>query len=284
MKAPGFEWGKADYARQLQRSSFAAGAWLLEPQARADLRVFYAYCRAIDDCADEFSPAQARIYLGQWSKALGAAFKSRQRKARQGQHPQLLADLAEMCGRRGLPLSLLRELLLGALSDARPRVRFETRSQLELYMRRVAGSVGEACLPLFGLDRKAAKAYADALGLAFQYINVVRDAAEDAGKGRLYFALADLKRHGISPAQALAGQGMQPLLAEYGQRARQALELASRLSQALPRKGLRPSRMMRVVYSDLLDRMEKDGYQVFSKRYRASKRAKLGALISGLLS
>ncbi len=281
MKVPGFDWGQADYARQLRRSSFAAGAWLLSVRARADLRIFYAYCRAIDDCADEFAPAQAKKFLKQWSQALDAAFKYPQRTDRL---PQLVTDLAEMCRRRELPLSLLRELIQGALSDAKAQVRFKTRADLEVYMRRVAGSVGEACLPLFGLNRKKAKVYADALGLAFQYINIVRDAAEDAGRGRLYFALSDLKRHKLQAAHALTGLGMQPLLAEYGERARLALEKADQHSHALPSAGLRPSRMMRVVYADILNRMQKDGYQVFEKRYRASRRAKLGALISGLLA
>ncbi|HXC63986.1 MAG TPA: squalene/phytoene synthase family protein, partial [bacterium] len=54
------------------RSSFGPGAWLLDRQARADLAVYYAYCRAIDDCADEFAPAEARRHLAAWRRELEA--------------------------------------------------------------------------------------------------------------------------------------------------------------------------------------------------------------------
>ncbi|MGH7441600.1 MAG: squalene/phytoene synthase family protein, partial [bacterium] len=66
---PGLGAGEA-WAEVLKRSSFGSAALLLEPTRRADLALFYAYCRAIDDCADEFVPREALAHLKRWDAEL----------------------------------------------------------------------------------------------------------------------------------------------------------------------------------------------------------------------
>ena len=122
--------------------------------------------------------------------------------------------------------------------------------------------MGQACLPIFGLELRRGRAYAEALGRAFQLINIVRDAREDAARGRIYFALADLKRHGLSEKAFLAGQGAQALLQDYALRAKAGLAKADQLARSLPASGIRPSRMMRRLYGALLEAMLADGVKV----------------------
>jgi phytoene synthase len=262
------------------RSSFGPGAWLLDRQARADLAVYYAYCRAIDDCADEFAPAEARRHLALWKRELGAIQRGRA-------NSPLGKALAGLCRRRAIPHGLLRDLWQGASVDAQGGHRFARFSQVRAYAYQVAGSVGLACLPIFGLDLERGRAFAVALGEAFQLINIVRDAREDAERGRLYFARADLRLHGVDEKGFLAGQGgtaARALLADYAGRARQALARADSACAALDRRGLRAPRAMRAIYVGLLDVMEADGFQVFAKRYRLNPLRKAMALAQALLA
>jgi phytoene synthase len=266
LKAPGFDWTREDYRRELKRSSFAPGAMLLNKAARLDLEVFYAFCRAVDDSADEFGQSEGRAYLAAWKKAVSG-------KPRPAA-PLLVRDLYELCKRRRIPPRLLHELIAGAQSDLRHKVGFKTRRELMQYCHRVAGVVGQACLPIFGIELKAGAEYAEALGRAFQLINIIRDAEEDARRGRDYFATQDLRQLG----------SRQALVAAYAGLAGQELARADALSQGLPAKGLRPSRLMAALYGELLQVMLKDGLQVYEKRYRLSAAKKMWIVLKSLVS
>lgn len=276
---PGLGKGR-DWGAVLKRSSFGPAALLLDAQARADLALFYAYCRAIDDCADEFKPREAAVHLAHWKGELALLHRGRPAS-------DLGVGLAELCVRRGIPAGLLDDLWQGARSDARARVRIRTWAGVRSYCYQVAGSVGLACLPIFGLDVEGAGAYALALGEAFQLINILRDVREDASLGRLYFALEDLRDHGLGEKEFLAGRGgvrAQRLVHAYAWRARHALRRADQESAALPSKGLRPSRLMRAIYGGLLETMAADGFRVFENRYSLGAWRKRLVVARGLVA
>ena len=269
---------RQDWAAVLRRSSFSAGALGMDSGRRADLALFYAYCRFIDDSADEYPPKEAAQHLARWKAELALLHRGRPASA-------LGKGLAELCTRRGIPAGLLDDLWQGARSDARPRVRHKTWNAVRHYCFQVAGSVGLACLPIFGLDLEQASTYALALGEGFQLINILRDLKEDASKDRLYFALDDLRDHGLDEGSFMRGEGGargERLIYAYAWRARHALHRADREALALPRSGLRPSRLMRGVYGGLLDQMEEDGFRVFERRYSLGAAAKLKAMAWGL--
>jgi phytoene synthase len=269
----GGDWGAA-----LKRSSFSPGALALDRQGRDDLALFYGYCRAIDDCADEYAPQDAARHLALWKAELALLHRGRPASV-------LGLGLAELCARRGIPAGLLDDLWQGARSDARIRVRHKTWAGVRHYCYQVAGSVGLACLPIFGLDLEAASTYGLALGEAFQLINIIRDLKEDAAKDRLYFALEDLAAHGLRAEDFMRGTasaGSQRLIHAYAWRARHALRRADEEARALPRAGLRPSRLMRALYGGLLERMEEDGFRVFERRYSLGAGRKFQALAWGL--
>jgi phytoene/squalene synthetase len=272
----------------LKRSSFGPAALLLDARSKADLALFYAYCRAIDDCADEFSPRQAAVHLDRWKGELGLLAKGRPASA-------LGKGLGELCLRRHIPLGLLEDLWRGARSDARAKVRFGTWEAVRGYCYQVAGSVGLACLPIFGISIvggdsgavAAARAYARALGEAFQVINIVRDLREDASLGRLYFAVEDLKRYGLGEAEFMAGKGgarAERLMHAYAWRARAALRRADEAAALLPAKPLRPPRLMRALYGGVLERMEADGFRVFERRYSLGPWRKAWTVVRGLVA
>lgn len=264
-----------DGAALIRRSSFGPGALFLDAGAREDLGLYYAYCRAIDDCADEYAPAEARRHLARWRRELDALHAGRPASA-------LGRALHGLCLRRGIPAGLLDDLWAGAWADARPKVRFRRRAELRRYCYRVAGSVGVACLPIFGLDLERGTPYALALGEAFQLINILRDVAEDAQRGRLYIPAEDLFFYGLDEREFLAGRGgarAERLLHGYAWRARTCLRRAEQAALGLPEAGLRPSRLMRDLYSRLLEQMAADGLRVLEFRYSLSPATK--ALIVG---
>jgi phytoene synthase len=265
-KVPGFSWTRDDFRRQLKKSTFAPGARFLSFASQRDLEVFYAFCRAVDDSADDYGPAKGRRYLAAWKKALA-------RRPGPGA-PLLVVEVWRLCGERGIPMALLRELIKGAESDLRPKVSFKTRGELLLYCHRVAGVVGQACLPIFGVPLEKGAAYAESLGLAFQLINIVRDAKEDAHHGRCYFAQDDLKRLGSEQAVA----------ALYAKLALDALALSDALAATLPSRPLRPSRLMRALYGELLRTMLADGLRVREKRYRLGNFKKAWIILKSLAS
>lgn len=238
----------------------------LDGPAQEDLRIFYAFCRAIDDSADDFGPQKGREYLRAWSKALA--------RKPDASSPLLVNEVWRLCKERQIPMALLRELIQGAESDLRPHVSFKTRKELMLYCHRVAGVVGQACLPIFGISLKEGSEYAETLGRAFQLINIIRDAKEDAWRQRDYFAQDDLKKFRTREA----------VIAHYAGLAQQSLYAADRLSIGLPAKGLRPSRLMRALYGELLDRMFADNFRVYEKRYRLGKARKAWIILKSLLS
>lgn len=270
--------GSSDWAEVMKQSSFGPGALLLRRQARHDLAVFYAYCRAIDDCADEFEAPEARKHLLRWKDVLG------------GKPAPLAAPLPpalmEVCRRREIPLALLQDLWQGAWADAHPPVRFKTFAQVQGYAYRVAGAVGLACLPIFGVGIKEGREFAVNLGEAFQLINIIRDVAEDAAHGRLYVGLDDLRDHGLDAATFMAGEGgvrAERLFNTYAWRARQAFARAEAGAVGLPRGPLRTPLLMRALYEHLLEVMSADRFQVFKKRYKLRSARKRHIVATALL-
>jgi phytoene synthase len=268
-----------DGGASMGASSFAPGALLLDAQARMDLKIFYAYCRAIDDCADEFAPAIAARHLVKWKAEL--------KTLAGGQPSSVLGKLlAELCRRRAIPISLLEDIHAGALSDAKPKVRFKTYAGVRQYAYHVAGAVGLACLPIFGVPMDQGGRFALALGEGFQLINILRDVKEDAGRQRLYFAQDDLKEYGLDEKEFMAGSGgdrQQRLFYAYAWRARQALALADAEAARLPRRPLRTPLLMRHLYGSLLEEMAKDGFKVHARRYRLGSMKKMGMVAKALV-
>jgi phytoene/squalene synthetase len=264
LSTPGFEWTWDDFRSQLRQSSFAPAMLLMDATARRDLEVYYAFCRAVDDSVDDYGPVQGQQHLQHWEEAINAPPGAAE--------PLLLRELRRLCAERGIPLHLLQELIEGARSDLRPKVEFETRADLFNYCHQVAGVVGQASLRIFGLGAAQGTDYAETLGRAFQLINIVRDAREDAERGRNYFALEDLKACGSPQATADA----------YARMALECLRDSDALSARLPSGPLRPSRLMRALYGGLLDAMLADGLRVFEKRYRLNPLVKIWIILKSL--
>ena len=193
-----------------QAKNFAYGIALLPGDKRRALSAVYALARRIDDIGDGTLPAPDKLAaLAEARAAVTTLAAGSAADAAATGDPVLIA-LHDAASRFHIPLAAFGELIDGCEADVRGD-RYDTFSQLEHYCRCVAGSIGRLSLGVFGSqDQQAAEQLADALGIALQLTNILRDVREDLGNGRVYLPAEDLARFGcalIPPAPGELGEG-----------------------------------------------------------------------------
>lgn len=270
-----------DSAREIVRRSGSNLAYALAVLPRAvqrDMEVFYAFCRVVDDLVDDphLHPEERRAGLDRWRALVEG----------QGQDPRpgLEAEFEDLRRRRSLQREDLLAILDGMEMDLAPRL-FETEGELRHYCHHVAGAVGLVSATIFGCSHPDSRLYAEELGQALQWTNILRDVGEDAERGRLFLPLEFLRRFELSAEDVLSRSPdpirFQRLMRHAGAVARARYNESRAIFASLPsddRAALRSAELMRRIYSAILDEMERDGYRVISKRYRLGKLVMLGEL------
>lgn len=243
-------------------SSFYHAFRFLTPEKRRAITAFYAWCREVDDIADECRDAGvARIKLGWWREEVGRLY------AGNPSHPVAMA-LRDAIGDAGIAQEQLLEIMDGVEMDL-DQTRYADYRQLRLYCHRVAGVVGEVSAQIFGYSDRATLKYAALLGLAFQLTNIIRDVGEDARRGRIYLPLDEMQRHGVSESDLLAGRetdAFRRLMEDQYQRAIANYEQALARLPAADRRSQRPGLVMAAIYRTLLEEIRREGYPVLRQR------------------
>ncbi len=263
-------------------SSFSLGMRILPSERRQAMYAIYAFCREVDDVADDGGPTEVRLAeLERWREEVHRLYDH------QPTRPTTLA-LLEPIRRFGLPREEFLALIDGMEMDARETMRAPTATMLSLYCRRVAGTVGLLSLPVFGATEAEARTFALTLGDALQLTNILRDLAEDAERDRLYLPRETLERHGIDPTLAPAAVLRHPALPavfrELTARARGFYGEANAALRHCNRRRLRPALLMMAIYQAILDHLERYGWNPDQPPPPLSKGAKLWAAFSrGLL-
>ena len=257
-------------------SSFYYAFRFLPPDRRRAITAFYAFCREVDDIADEcHDPMVARTKLFWWRGEIINLY------AGKPSHPVTQA-LAEAIEPFRLPQESFEAVIDGMEMDL-GRVRYPDFKQLNLYCHRVAGVVGEVAALIFGstgtkpLDRATLK-YANKLGLAFQLTNIIRDVGEDARRGRIYLPQDELARFGVSEEDLLHATynaAFQRLMDFQCQRAQDTYDEALALLPDADRKAQRPGLAMAAIYRTLLVEICADGCRVLDRRYALTPLRKL---------
>jgi phytoene synthase len=257
-----------------QAKNFYYSFLLLPPARRRAMCAIYAFMRYCDDLSDD--PGATRAAIDEWRHQTEAALDGRP-----GEHPVWPAFL-DTVARYRIPHAYFREMIDGVASDLEAR-RFETFEELYRYCYQVASVVGLTIIHIFGFRSEEALPLAEKCGVAFQLTNIIRDIAEDAGRGRVYLPLEDLRRFGVSEEQLAAGTGAaRDLLRFQGQRARAYYTQAMPLVD-LVRRASRPSlRALIRIYSALLERIAARDYDVWPARISLSPAEKTGLLVQSL--
>ena len=243
-------------------SSFYYAFRFLPPDRRRAITAFYAFCREVDDIADECrDPQVARAKLAWWREEVVNLY------AGKPSHPVTQA-LAEAIEPFRLPQESFEAVIDGMEMDL-GLVRYPDFKQLNLYCHRVAGVVGEVAAQIFGVADRATLKYANRLGLAFQLTNIIRDVGEDARRGRIYLPQDELAAHGVREADILAARMSESFvrLMEFQyRRAIQTYDEALALLPTVDRKAQRPGLIMAAIYRALLEEIRTDGFRVLDRR------------------
>jgi 15-cis-phytoene synthase len=264
-------------SREITRKSASnlAPAFILLPRSQRDaMSALYAFCREVDDIADdETRPVeQRRSELSQWREDV--------RQACSGNSPQLPVniELKPVIAQYRLPFEYFDDLIRGVEMDLDIK-RYNTFEELELYCYRVASVVGLLSIEIFRYKNPACREYAIYLGKALQLTNILRDVRADAERGRIYLPMQELERFKISPEEILRFEyspRFYELARSTAAQARQFYQLARQTLPREDRRSMAAAELMGSVYWRLLQKLEAKRFDVFGPRpTRLTKAQKL---------
>lgn len=262
------------------KSNIAFALLCLPRERRRDMSDFYAWCRVVDDIAD--NPASSReeklVELNAWVDLLNGA-----------REPGTGVETATLRVREKyrIPNEVFLELINGMLMDL-DVVRYESWDQLRQYCYRVAGVVGIACTTIFGYRNPGCREWGVNLGYSLQVVNIMRDIHEDfVNDNRIYIPREDLDAAGYTEQDIAARRynaGFQKLMNQQYER---ALFYFEETRSSLPpedRVNMLCGRTMSRIYFSILRKMQRDGFRIYDKRYTLSRAEKLLILSRALAS
>ena len=222
----------------------------------------YAFCRHADDIVDDLGPAsveareKALTDFGDRFFADLAAGASVDPVLKAVVHTVRAFDIDTNCFRRFLR-SMAMDLTVAG---------YATWDDLLVYMDGSAAVIGEMMLPILEPLRPEALQHARDLGTAFQLTNFLRDVSEDLDRARIYVPQEDLDRFGADPRRRVVDPAWRQVMAFEIERARDLYRSADEGVDLLPRSSSRCIQAARTLYSEILDRIEANDYDVFTQR------------------
>lgn len=275
--------GVALWQRLLRRSSsnFKFAFLFLGADQRAGLQQVYEFCRVVDDIVDERPPgpegdATARRALAEWSREIARIYGDPYVDD-DPPHTELGRALAATNALFHYPREAFDEIIAGVAMDLEQSTYADLES-LRLYCYRVASCVGFLCIAIFGDQSQAARDYAEHLGLALQYTNILRDVAEDAQRGRVYLPVELLARHGMGVTDILDYRYDGRFVAvagDFAAAAEREYQAAWRLLGETRRGTLIPAEIMGRTYYEILQEIRARNFNVFTRRAALRRRDKL---------
>ncbi len=289
-----------DYCRRAVRSAksnFSLAFHLLPPDARRGMDALYAFMRATDDLSDVAGLCEAGSHkIGvtdpsyKTSQDTGTTLEKRAaitawrhgtESALAGvySHP-IHAALHHTVRTFQIPPRYLFDVIDGVEADL-DIVRFATFDELRPYCYRVASAVGLACLPIWGCHNPAAAVPGEAVGIAFQLMNILRDLGEDRARGRVYLPQDDLARFGC-PAETWShtDPAFRAMMQFQVSRAEQFYREGEALNEYLSPSGRAIFSVMNRTYRALLATIVRKKFDVFTDRVRVAKWRKMSAFVA----
>jgi phytoene synthase len=238
-------------------TSFYRGMRVLPPDRRLAMYAVYAFCRIVDDIADEPGDALAKLpQLDAWRARVAALYRGEA----DGPVTRVLLRASQ---RFDLRQADFLAVIDGMQMDAEGAIVAPDLATLDLYCDRVAAAVGRLSVRAFGDASPAADQVAYSLGRALQLTNILRDLEEDAANGRLYLPREWLEqaRVPLDPRRALGHPGLPAVCERVAAEAERHFRDASAAMRACDRKAMRPARLMGATYAAILARLERRGWR-----------------------
>lgn len=261
-----------------QAKNFYYGIRLLPAERRDALCAIYAFFRYCDDLSDDDQKGDPARMLAAWRAAL---------VSQDIESSPILPAFRDAVARYDVPQRYFEELIEGAEMDLSV-TRYATWHELYGYCYRVASTVGLVCVHVFGFDHSPeALKMAEERGIAFQLTNILRDVAEDAGRGRIYLPLEDLATYQVTPEALLGGRpeaGFASLVRFEAERARGYYERSAPLVERVDRPSRPALAAMTNIYRGLLEKVDQLGADVLHRRAKLSLVEKLAAAGKSLVT
>lgn len=252
-------------------SSFYYGMKMLPAARRDAMYGIYAFCRVVDDIADDAAPFdEKRQGLQAWRERIAAIFGG------QAEDPitRVLLEAASLYHLREADFIAIID---GMEMDAGAPIIAPPLAVLDLYCDRVAAAVGRLSVRVFGDESETAQEVAHALGRALQLTNILRDVDEDAARGRLYLPREFLAEAGVpaEPAAAREAKNLPLVCARLAGLAEQNFTRAEAAMALCDAKAMRPAKLMAASYRPLLATLRRQSFAYTDSRVSLPKWRKL---------
>jgi 15-cis-phytoene synthase len=247
--------------------TFFLGASFLPYEKRRSIWAVYSFCRYTDDLVDnakDLSNEQLAQVLADWETEIETNFQRTNRPS----VPHLLA-WQHSCANYEITRQPARDLIAGMRMDL-TQSRYQNFEELKLYCYRVASTVGLLVMPIIGYERSPETIQqAIDLGIAKQLTNILRDVGEDAANGRIYIPLDEMREFGYTEDELLGGvinANFRRLMNFQIERAREYYQRALPGIEQLDKDGRFAIALAARMYSRILNVIERNKYDVFTKR------------------
>lgn len=255
------------------KSNFFYSFSLLPKEKNEAINTVYAFCRQTDDIVDNENADIQKKYSGirEWRDEFEKALAYGNSK-----YP-LLNNLNSVIKKYNIPAEPFFDLIKGMEMDLKKN-RYNTFSDLMEYCYNVASTVGLMSIEIFGYNNPKTRDFAINLGIALQLTNILRDIKSDAGKGRIYIPLEDLRRFNYNEKSLLENEYNDEFIKLMKYECERARYFYAEADSQLSRedKGLMfAAKIMENIYFRILNKIEQSNYNVFGGKIRISKIKKL---------
>ncbi len=251
-------------------TSFYQGMRVLPPDRRHAMYAIYAFCRIVDDIADDAPLAERRPALQAWRARIGRLYRGAAEDA-------VTRVLLRAVQAFNLRQQDFLDVIDGMEMDAGQAIVAPDWATLDLYCDRVASAVGRLSVRAFGDASPAADEVAFHLGRALQLTNILRDIAEDAARGRLYLPREWLAEANVplDAAGALASPNLPQVCTRVAAKAHEHFRHAHEAMARCDARAMKPARLMGATYAAVLTRLERRGWTRTSERVSLPKWQKI---------
>jgi len=275
MVSSGLAEGAASVLAKVKRSSFYVALRILPAAKRDAMFAIYAFCRDVDDIADEPGPKDERLAeLEAWRRDIDTLYRGVATPRTQGLEPAVREF--------GLAREDFVAIIDGMQMDLLGPIRAPDLATLDLYCDRVASAAGRLSVKVFGMAEADGLALSHHLGRALQLTNILRDIDEDADLGRLYLPRETLEAAGIpfaDPRQAILDPRIGAACAPLAEMAHEHFRQARAIMARSPRAQVRTPMLMCEAYDAILTKVERGGFRPPRQRAKLSKFTMVGLLL-----
>lgn len=256
-------------------SNFRPAFFFLNKRQQIALKRVYAYCRIVDDIADDQNATKElkEKDLNEWKAEIENIFNGQPSS-------QLTKNLLETIKEFNLKKEHFLLILEGMKMDMRKN-EYQTLEELKSYMYHVASAVAFLCMDIFGYDGLKSEEYAENIGYALQLTNITRDVFEDVKINRIYLPNEDMRKFGYAKEElkkCVYSDNFIELMKFESQRAHDYYRKAHGLVDPLKKKKLLPLFIMAELYEAILSKAEKNNFESLMSKTKLSALEKLKAI------